>query len=226
MATLSSPTLQRLMTNVRNMLNQPDRNNSFWSDDELIEYINEGIRLYFVEITHGNEGQFSTVSNLNVVSNVETVALPTDCFEIRALYKKRSDGFDHVIYDNTLNVDYSTQGGTDGNTYSPTYFFRGNDIVLRPIPNFSETASLRLEYIQFPETLINGGDVLTSQVSPVFKQLIEMYSVYKAKIKESLVNGVNVHQIAKENLAEIYSQFQDATAMRSRNSTYVQPFEP
>lgn len=226
MATLSSPTLSNLVTSVRTVLKQQDPTNSFWKDDEIRMYLNEGIRQYFVEVVHTNEGLFTTRTDLNIVSGADLVALPTDCFEVKVLYKKVTNGYVALDYVNNLNQDYSSTTSSSSNTFFPSYYFQGNNIMLRPVPNFSETSGLRLEYIQFPETLVNGGDSLTSQISPIFKQVVEMYAVYKCKLSESLVNGVSVHEVAASNLAELYKSFKDAIALRSKNPTYVQPFNP
>lgn len=226
MATLTSPTLSKLLTNVRFMLNQPNPANSFWTDLELTEYINEAIRMYFAEVTMNNEGQFVTQTDLNIVSGTETVALPADCFEVRVLYKKISDAYIVLPYNPSVVSDYSTQGGTSSEFFRPLYTLRDNNLVLRPIPNFSETAGLRLEYIRFPETLVNGGDTMSTQVSPVFKQLIEMYAVYKAKIKESLVSGVNTAAMAQSNLDQIYVTFKDVIRDRSKYPQFTIPFSP
>jgi hypothetical protein len=80
--------------------------------------------------------------------------------------------------------------------------------------------------MQFPDQMSVGADTLTAQVSPIFKQLVEMYAVYKAKLKESLVNGVVLHTVAKENLNELYASFKEAIERRSKNPTFVQPFNP
>jgi hypothetical protein len=226
MATLSAPTLGKLITNVRNYLNQPDPSNSFWTDQELTEYANEGIRTYFAEVISNVEGHFTTASDLNIVSGTETVALPTDCFEVRALYKKVNNGFEILPYSNDLTLGYSTQGGASTELYRPLYFFRDNNLVLRPTPQFSETAGLRIEYIRFPDTLVNGGDSLSTQISPVFKQLIEMYMVYKAKVKESLVNGVNTVTFAQDQLGKIYTLFKEAIVNRSKYPRYTVPYNP
>jgi hypothetical protein len=225
MATLSSPTLNRLLRNIRSLLNQPDRNNSFWSDEDLTEYINEAIRVYFVEVHHANEGLFTTTTDLNIVADTETIALPSDCFEIKAVYKKVSNGYVPLGYDNSAS-GYSTQGGSGAEAYFPKYSLRGNNLVLRPTPNFSETAGIKLEYIQFPETVVNGGDAMTAQVSPIFKPLIEMYAVYKAKLKESMVNGVVMHKVPEDNLKDLYGMFKEATSRRTASPTFVTPFDP
>lgn len=225
MALLSSPTIEDLIQNVRNMLNQPSAANSFWTDEELVVYINEAIRRYFAEVVTTSEGEFTAVADLDIESGVETVALPDDFFKVKNLYRAVNDGFVILQYRNSLNSSYSTTDGGSGIFY-PSYYLRGNSLVLRPVPNFTETAALRLEYIQFPETIVTGGDSLTSQVSPVFRDLIETYAVFKAKMKESLVNGVDTTTLAKQNLSDLFTAFQEVVRNRSNYPVHVQPFNP
>lgn len=208
------------------MLNQPKEANSFWKDFELTEYLNEAVRMYFLECVQVNEGYFTTQSDLNITTDTETVALPSDCFQVKNLYKKVTNGYKILPYRNTVDDSYSTQGGSSGEAYTPAYSFRGNSIVLHPVPNFSETSGLRIEYLQFPDQMVWGGDSLTTQVSPIFKQLIIMYAVYKAKLRESLVNNVNTYAGAQANLAELYALFKDAIVRRSRNPSFITPFNP
>lgn len=226
MSLLISPTLQNLLTEVRILLNQPDPNNSFWKDPELSGYLNEGVRLYFLEVQAADEGYFTASSDLDLTNNVETVPLPSDCFKVRAIYKKVNDGYVMLPYRNNLTEGYLNQGGNSLNNYLPYYYFQGNNLILRPIPNFSETAGLHIEYIQFPDQMVWGGDAMTAQVSPIFKQLVVMYAVYKAKLKESMMNGVSVHTVPEENLTALYQAFKNSIAMRSKNPTYVVPYNP
>ncbi len=226
MAPLSSPPLQQLLGNIRILLNQRDPNNSFWSDQELINYLNDAVALYFLECVQANEGYFTTTADLNIVANTEAIDLPTDFFEAKNLWKKISNGFAPLYYMNTLTEGYSTQGGTANESYLPQYMFRKQQLIIRPTPNFSETAGLKIEYIQFPDTMVWGGDSLTNQISPVFKQLVGMYAVYKAKLKESMVNGGNMHSIPESNMAALYTAFKHALQRRSKGPTYVTPFNP
>ena len=228
MGLLTSPTLTKLLTNVRNLLGQPNSLNSAWSDLELTEYINEGVRMYFAEVIKNSEGYFQpTPVYLDITSDVETVALPTDFFEARALYIQRNNGWEILQYQNDVTGGFiSTNGGTGSNVYCPSYYFQGNNIVLHPTPNFTQADVLRLEYVQFPDQMVNGGDSMTNQVSPVFKQLIEMYAVYKAKLKQSMVNGVDLTALPAQNLAQIYAMFRDTINKRSQGPEYVIPFNP
>lgn len=231
MATLTSPTLGRLITNVRNILGQPNATNSTWTDFEITEYLNEGGRLYFSEVVKNMEGYFIVStdpgSNLTYTANVETVALPTDCFQIKALYIQRNNAWEILEYQNNVTSGFYTNTGAGGtNTYSPYYYFQGNNIVLHPTPNVTGTNQLRLDYVQFPDQMVNGGDSMTNQISPVFKQLIEMYAVYKAKIKQSMVSGTDLTALPKANLDEIYTSFKNTITPRSAYPEFTIPFSP
>jgi hypothetical protein len=235
MATLTSPTLGKLISNVRNLLGQPNAANSKWSDDELTEYINEGVRLYFAEVAKNWEGYFTIstdpaaggTGNLTYTADNELVALPTDCFQVKAVYIQRPQGWSILEYRNDLTHGYWTNTGNGSpNVYQPYYFFQGNNLVLRPVPNVTGTNALKLDYVQLPDQMVNGGDTLTNQVSPVFKQLIEMYAVYKAKLKQSMTTGTDLTALPKANLTEIYGNFKNTIMPRSAYPLYTEPFCP
>jgi hypothetical protein len=226
MATLSSPTIDDLIQDVRNMLSQPSATNSFWTDEELASYLNAGVRRYFMKAVEHLEGQFTTTVDLDIVSGSNTIALPSDFFSIKVLWRKNNGDYEPLAYRNNLSEGYITQGSSGGGNFSPDYYLRGNSLVLSQTPNFNETGGLKVEYVQFPETMITGGDSLTSQVSPVFKDLIIMYAVYQAKVKESLTNGTNTTGVALQNLNDLFTAFQDLIPGRSAFPTAIKPFNP
>lgn len=231
MSQLTSPTLTKLLTSVRNMLGQPNNTNSTWTDTELTEWINDGINKYFAEVIKGGEGYFMTStdpsSNLSYTANTESVALPTDCFQVKAVYIQRSNGWEILEYRNDVTNGFLTNTGSGGNnTYSPMYYFQGNNLILHPTPNLSGTAQIRVDYVQFPDNLVNGGDTMTAQVSPVFKELIIMYAVLKAKTKQSLVTGTDLTALAAQQLAELYRTFKNTIDKRSMYPEFVVPFNP
>lgn len=227
MGLLVAPTLQQLIANVRSFLGERDENNSRWTDADLTSYLNEGVRRYFGEVVQDSEGLFTVQTDLNITSGIDTVAMPDDFFKIVRLYRNLAGDYIIMNYNNSFNQSYTTNGSIGPTGFVPSYYMRGNSIVLRMPPNFSETAGLRLEYIQFPDTMINGGDAMSLQVSPIFKQLIEVYAVYKAKLAESIRGAnVNTYGPAAEHLGEIYQQFKDAIRERSQALTYVQAFNP
>lgn len=226
MGTLTQPALSTLRTNVRNLLNQPSSTNSFWTDAELDVYLNEAVRVYYNMIATMDEGYFLSQSDLNITSGTETVALPTGTMWVKALYKKVDNGYVILPYRNNLTEGYVTNSAGDAGSYTPSYYFRDNDIVLRPPPTFTETNGLRIEYMGFPDTLVNDGDLLTNQIPAVYQQVVEAYAVYKAKLKESFVNNVDTAAHPKAHLSELTQQLKDTIVLRSKNPTAVIPFNP
>lgn len=226
MAQLSDPTLNKLIEEVRALLNQPKASNSYWTDTELKTYLNDAVRTYFQEVVERNEGFFGATTALNITANQETVALPDDCFEVRALYMIQPNRFQILEYRNNVTESYENNFSTSSQNYIPYYYFQANNLVLRPVPTFTQAAALQLEYIQLPDALIWGGDTLTNQISPIFKELIVHYALYKAKIKESLTMGTASYVPAKEILDGIYLRFKDTVGHRSKYPTYTIPFNP
>ena len=226
MATLSAPTIEDLITNVRNMLNQPSATNSFWTDEELAVYLNEAVRRYFAEVIQHSEGQFTALDDLDIVASANTIALPSDFFKLKQVWRKVTGGYSPLHYRNNLTEGQSTTTESSGENYRPDYYLRGNSLVLSQMPGFSETDGIRVEYVQFPQTMVTGGDSLTTQVSPLFKDLIESYAVWKAKVKESLVHGTNTTALALQNLNDLYTAFKDVIPGRSDSPSAVKPFNP
>lgn len=226
MALLTEPTLSRLLKEARIFLNQQQEENSFWRNDELTLYINDGIRQYFLALNEAGEGQFDTKTTLDLVANQEEVPLPDDCFEVRSVFKVKNNYNEMLRYQNNVSRSYDTSTNNSAQDYTPYYYFRGNNIVLRPIPGFNETGGLVLEYTQFPETLITGGDILTSGISPIFKELVVAYCVYKAKLKESSVRGGETYVPIQAHLADLYKNFKLAISARSKYPQFVLPHDP
>jgi len=233
MALLKAPTLGKLLINVRNLLGQPNPTNSTWTDFELTEYLNEGVRMYFAEVVKNSEGWFTVVTFLDYTANVETIALPVDFFECKAMYIQRNTGWEILEYRNNISSGFLSNVGTGGtNTYSPYYYFQGNNVVIHPVPNQSSSGgAIRLDYVQFPDQMVNAGDTaggtsLLNQVSPVFKQLLEAYAVNVAKVKQSMVNGTDLTAISSKRLGEIYAAFKIAINKRSDYPEYIIPFNP
>lgn len=233
MALLLSPTLSRLILEARIFLNQPQEANSFWKDNELTIYANDAIRKYFCIINENTEGQFDTSVYLDIVANQEVVPLPDDCFEVRAVYKVQPNFNVMLKYRNNLTESYVTNptDANSGDQYAPYYYFREAGLVLRPIPTFNEvggptTGGLLLEYTHVPDTLIVGGDTLTSSISPVFKELVVKYMCYQAKLKESSVLGGNTYEPVASQLMELERQFKESVGGRSKYPQYVVPYSP
>ena len=227
MAAVVTPTLERLIRDTRILLNQPRAENSRWSDSELTGYANDAVQQIFLTINEASEGQFDKTATLDIVNAVDTVALPADCFAIRGVWKVQGSINRRLEYRQNIMEDFSNSSSTNGEAnYEPYYYLRGNSLVLRPIPGFSATASLYMEYTAFPNVLVYGGDLMDQGISPLFKELIVMYIVSKAKLKDDLVSGGNTRAAADTHLADLYTNFKHQLLERSKAPQYITPFEP
>lgn len=214
------------MRETRLLLRQPKSENSRWSDAEIASYLNDGIQKYFLHINEVGEGQFDKTVDLDLVANTETVALPTDFYSVKALYRKQGTARQILRYNNNIIGSYDTTGAS-GTSYTPQYYFRVNNLVLRPIPGASETGGLVLEYTSFPEVLLYGGDSLTAGISPLFKELCVVYAAYKCKITDdSTSSGNQTRQALKEHLSDLFEQFKHQVVERSKYPNFITPFNP
>ncbi len=227
MPTLTSPTQERLIREVRTILKQPRAENSRWSDMELGQYLNDAISQYFLIINEVAEGQFDKKTTLNLVSGTETVALPSDFFSLKALYKHQNNQDVILNYDNQILDSRSTANDSTGSdSYQPSYYFRAQNLVLNPIPGFSETGGLVIEYTAFPDTILFGTDSLTAGIAPVFKELVVMYSVFKAKMADDLHSGTQTAAPAQAHLGVLYENFRTQVSERSKYPLFVKAFNP
>lgn len=230
MAQVIAPNLERILRNVRALLNQPKAENSRFSDADLTIWANDAIQQIFLTVNEAGEGQFDTVTSpgLNVTNAVETVSLPIDCFAIKAVYWKQGTVMRRLEYRNSVTMDYDATSTNSGQTtYEPYYYFRGNSLVLRPIPGFTSTDSpLILEYTKFPTVLVYGGDTLDSGISPLFKELVESYVVAKAKFRDDLSGTGQGYALANSRMVDLFHQFRHQLLERSKAPQYTTPYEP
>ncbi len=227
MPAVVQPSLERIIRDARIALRQQKAENSRFTDAELTGYANDAIQQIFAITNETSEGQFDKTTTLNIVSGAETVALPTDCFAVKTLYKVQGTVNRRLEYKQTVLDDYDNNATNSGSTtYEPYYYFRANNIVLRPIPGFSETAGLVIEYTSYPDVLVYGGDILTSGISPVFKELVVSYVISKAKFADDLSGGGQGFDLANSRMLGLFKEFRHQMIERSKAPQYVTCFEP
>lgn len=181
----------------------------------------------FLTVNEISEGQFDKKTSLDITNTVETVPLPTDCFAIRALYKVQGSINRRLEYRQNILEDYGNDSSTNGAAnYEPYYYLRGNSLVLRPIPGFTEVGGLVIEYTAFPNVLVYGGDTLDAGISPLFKELVVMYVVAKAKLKDDLSSGGSSRLPAESHLSDLYTNFKHQLSERSKAPQYITAYEP
>lgn len=230
MAQVIAPNLERIIRNVRILLNQPKAENSRFSDAELIIWANDAIQQIFLTVNEAGEGQFDKITNpgLNATNAVETITLPVDCFAVKAAWWKQNTIMRRLEYKQNTTLDYDATSANSGQTtYEPYYYFRGNNIVLRPIPGFTSTdGPLIIEYTAYPSVLVYGSDTMDAGISPLFRELIESYVVSKAKFRDDLSGQGQGYELANGRMVDLFRQFKHQLMERSKAPQYTTPYEP
>lgn len=136
----------------------------FISNEEIDRWANEGYYKYVLMLMKAHQGYFETTALLDIVADTETIALPHNftaneksllntvlvekvlsSSRVPLRYRKRYD-----------QVNHTDGGGGAGETYLPTYDFRGNNLVLEPTPASSETDGIRIVFKALPPRLRSG----------------------------------------------------------------------
>lgn len=222
------PTLERILRDTRVLLGQPKAENSRWSDEELISYGNDIVQQIFAETDKYSEGQFDKTSFIDCAANVETIPLPIDCYKLRGVWYNSGTIWRRLEYRQNIMADFSTTDTTaSGANYEPYYYFQRNNVVLRPMPGFTSTNQpFRFDYTAYPQILVYGTDTMDTGISTIFKEMVVMYMVYKAKLKDDLTSGSDTSGKAGDLFSSLFKQFKQQVSERSKAPQYVSVYEP
>lgn len=183
-------TLQNYLTEVQRLLH--DANNSFWSQSELIDYINAA-RVRTVRDT----GCLRTIQTANVSANVEVYQYAT------------------TLPNGNVTLDIVNLNLYWGNTRVPLYYlpwtdfnaqlrfwqnYQGrpvaftvygqNSFYLGPTPD--QTYPVEADTVIVPQPLVNLTDVDT--INDIYTAPIAFYAAYKAKFKEQSFGEADIFQ--------------------------------
>jgi len=135
----------------------------FISNDEIDRWANEGYYKYVLMLMKAHQGYFETSALLDIVANTETIALPQNftaneksLLDVVIVEKVVSGARIPLQYRKRYDQPNQTTGGSAGETYLPTYDFRGNNLVLEPTPVSAETDGIRIIYKALPPRLRSG----------------------------------------------------------------------
>jgi hypothetical protein len=140
---------------VRQEFNQASAG-GFVDDNFIDQSANEGFYKYALMLMKATQGYFETTALLDIVAATETIALPSNFSNQPShlgtviVEKIVSGARVPLRYRRRYDEANSTTGGSSGESFIPTYDFRGNNLVLEPTPVSSETGGIRLTYKALP----------------------------------------------------------------------------
>lgn len=137
---------------VRSEFNQASAS-GFISNAEIDRWANEACFKYSLMLMKANQGYFETSKLLDIDAGDETIALPLNftaneksLLEVVIVEKIVSGARIPLTYKKRYDESNPTSAGGSGETYLPTYDFRGQNLVLEPTPSTSETGGIRIIY--------------------------------------------------------------------------------
>lgn len=174
-----SRTLQNIITDSRNLINDVNSDAYFFTDDELTVYANQAVR--FIAVACG--WPFDTV-NFQLEEGKAVYTLVSDAMRLKNAYfgdmstkseGKRLDILDEETmaerFPNWLNTHADNRG-------EPSRIFLSDrrGIFVHPIPNAANAVTgkkIWLTYVYYPATLVASGD--TPDLPQVYHDDIQIY---------------------------------------------------
>lgn len=144
-------TTAQLISRVRNL---GEIRQVYVSDNAMIDEINQS-RLELLEklVNVGSADYFETSQNINIVANTESYALPTNYFTTLGVDIKLSNGDFWSAERYNLQDRNLLTNAVVYDREETRYRIRGENIVLSPIPNWSETNGIKHIYVAVPADL-------------------------------------------------------------------------
>lgn len=116
------------------------------SDEQLVDYINDGLAKMQSHLAEQHSEAFGTTALLSLTPGVEQYDLPEEMLEGAGLLLVEHK-FDSQYYRKLNKVSMGER--SDGSTYDPrSYIRKGRRIYLRPIPARGSDDELRIEYVR------------------------------------------------------------------------------
>jgi len=215
--------LGQIRTAARRKLDEPSPR--LWSDDELIQYINQGyMYLWQILIDAGNRKSLKVDSTLGTTANTREVALPSDFNRVRLLeHLNGSIWYPCKFYERYDTLVTNSNYADVGSQLSYAYSIVGDDIILEPTPDETVLNNLRLTYFYQPDEMTDDSDVPSIEI--IYHEILVSYCCVQAKEKEEMIAGGGADT---GPFVATYSQqlqrFINNTQLPSQQRVYAQPF--
>lgn len=129
----------------------------YWTDSELIDYIQMAERHYYAILIELEESFFRTTANFNFTANSNEFSFPSDFRRVKGLWRLDSDGTKAYKIE---RISSSEQSRYSGSTQTPYVWWpAATKFYLSPTPGAAETTAMQLDYIQNITVMANGEDV-------------------------------------------------------------------
>lgn len=158
---------------------------SFWEDDELDDYLNEGYFHYWQWMLNARYQRCRKSVFLNIVANNEAIVLPSDFAIADRVEQVRDSVTVPLRWRERFDEPNYTNGAFGWGNYTVT--FEGASLILEPTPGENVTGGIKLRYFYFPVRLVNDGDSPDAAFLDFYQDIIIGQAVLFAKAKEEAI---------------------------------------
>ena len=128
----------------------PDNTSSFFKDTTLVRYFNQAQQELGRTVIQSFENYFVTESTINVSAGNDTYALPSTFIKMLRVEDVRNSTAPLEIYPISLNEKegyrFEFPQITSATGEPSRYIIKGQSLMLRPIPNYSQQSGISLWY--------------------------------------------------------------------------------
>jgi len=171
--------VRRRIAALQTDVNGADVVDSFWTDEDIIDYLVEAYEWCIQVLALNGEGEFQDAFTFDFVANQRLYILPADCIRVERLLRAYQGSFVPIEYSKSpTQVD--AEGSSAVSMAQYTYSLHGMDIAISPVPTTDEKGALKLEYIKIPgmikKTGEDTGNRPSRQFLPFWHRILVMWA--------------------------------------------------
>lgn len=190
----------------------------YFSPTDIKQAIGDSYRYYTMILIGMGGGYFEVITDLSITAGVDTISLAglDPPFWKESLIEKYVTNGRVPLEPYKRRYKFlSTTGVGSGNTYIPTYKFKGLDLVLEPPPGADETNSIRLDYVylpDFPNRLSDDSFTFEEQFPSIYELNVILRSCVKLMEEKDVTGGLSNQSAFIEELAQLDISFMNTMA--------------
>jgi len=162
----------------------PDNSSGWFEDGEMTQWYNWAQVEVQGLLVGSHENFFVSATSINVVSGQAEYALPSDLIKIIRVEDDRDSSAPVEIYPVSFNQydSYTLSYNRSGTTIMSSYAIKGNSLVFRPTPEFTENCAVKLHYVKSVEAYTSATSC--SAIPDQYHELIMWSVVENGLIKQ------------------------------------------
>lgn len=209
-----------LQDHLGTLLDESHSGAAFWTTIERCRSINAAYFSLYGLAVKLSDGQAPTSKSaaLAVVSGTATVAIPTDCHRITAIYYKESETQSYPWRAISPTDQHKWRRSLDRSSKTLAYYLQGANILMVPTPSWSEATKVRIEYVPVPTGLDAANDVPSFPLAHRELIALDAYALLKEKEQEPIGDKILMRR------KELMKLFEEDMSRQEQNSRVLSGF--